>query len=207
MKTWAGVDPETGAPTWYVNGVDGEATSNYNSAQRVYQNASPLPTYSGGLGTRVKFKGFFADANLYFAGGHKIYEQYAQFYLRTNSFTLGSYNGADELLERWQQPGDITDVPRLAFGSNDNFHNTSSRHLYKGDYVRLKNLTVGYDLSAGIVETLGIDGLTISLRGTNIKTWLKDEGLKLDPEVRADGYTYLTTPPVESYTLGVNLKF
>lgn len=207
MKTWAGVDPATGNPTWYVNGVDGEVTSNFNNAERVYQGASPLPTYSGGLGTSINYKGFFADANLYFAGGHKIYEQYAQFYLYTNSFTLGSYNGAQELLERWQEPGDITDVPRLAFGTSNNFQNTSSRHLYEGDYVRLKNLTIGYKLPAQIVETIGIDDLTISLRGTNMATWVKDEGLKLDPEVRANGYTYLTTPPVESYTLGVNLKF
>lgn len=207
MRTWAGVNPATGDPTWYLNGVDGEVTSNYNLAERVYQGASALPTYSGGFGTRIKFKGLFADANLYFAGGHKIYEQYAQFYLRTNSFTLGTYNGVQELLERWQQPGDITDVPRLAYGSNNNFHNTNSRHLYDGDYVRLKNLTLGYELPAQFIETIGIDGLTVSLRGTNIATWVKDDGLKLDPEVRANGYTYLTTPPVESYTLGVNLKF
>src|SRR5690606_30805735 len=42
MRTWAGVNPENGAPTWYVNGVDGEVTSNYNAAERVYQNASAL---------------------------------------------------------------------------------------------------------------------------------------------------------------------
>ncbi|HSP83316.1 MAG TPA: SusC/RagA family TonB-linked outer membrane protein, partial [Gillisia sp.] len=133
MRTWAGVDPQTGSPTWYVNGVDGDVTSNYNAAQRVYQNTSALPTYSGGLGTRVQFKGFFAEADVYFAGGHKIYEQFAQFYMRTNNFTLGTYNGAAELLERWQQPGDITDVPKLNYAANDNFFNTSSRHLFDGD--------------------------------------------------------------------------
>ncbi|SDS03692.1 TonB-linked outer membrane protein, SusC/RagA family [Gillisia sp. Hel1_33_143] len=207
MRTWAGVDTETGAPTWYVNGRDGEVTSNYNAAQRVDQNASALPTYSGGLGMRFDYRGFFAEGNAYFAGGHKIYEQYAQFYLRTNSFTLGTYNGAAELLERWQQPGDVTDVPKVDYGTNDNFHNTSSRHLYDGDYVRLKNVAVGYSLPSRFVETIGLDGLTLTLRGTNVATWVKDDGLKLDPEVRANGYTALTTPPVESYTLGVNIKF
>lgn len=207
MQTWAGVDPETGAPTWYVNGVDGEVTSNYNDAERVYQGASALPTYSGGLGTRIQYKGFFADAQLYFAGGHKIYEQFAQFYLRTNSFTLGSYNGAEELMDRWQEPGDQTDVPVLNYARNDNFHNTNSRHLYDGDYVRLRNAAVGYNLPSAMAQSIGLDGLTITLRGTNIATWVKDDGLKLDPEVRANGYTTLTTPPVESYTLGVNVKF
>jgi TonB-linked SusC/RagA family outer membrane protein len=208
MRTWAGVDPETGAPTWFVNGVDGAVTSNYNAAQRAFQaDASALPTYSGGVSTRVSYKGFFADATIYFAGGHKVYEQYAQFVLRTNSFTLGTYNGATELLDRWQQPGDVTDVPKLAFNGSDNFHATSSRHLYDGDYVRLKNLSIGYELPATYASAIGVDGLSITLRGSNIATWVKDDGLKLDPEVRANGYTTLTTPPVESYTLGVNIKF
>lgn len=208
MRTFAGVDSQTGLPTWYVNGVDGEVTSNYNSAERAFQDdASALPTYSGGFGTRVSYKGFFAEANAYFAGGHKVYEQYAQFYLRTNSFTLGSYNGAAELLDRWQQPGDVTDVPKLDYGVNNNFHATNSRHLYDGDYIRLKNVAVGYVLPTQWANSVGLDALSLTLRGTNVATWVKDDGLTLDPEVRANGYTTLTTPPVESYTLGVNVKF
>ncbi|SHG75253.1 TonB-linked outer membrane protein, SusC/RagA family [Salegentibacter echinorum] len=207
MRTWAGVDSETGSPTWYVNGVDGEVTSNYNEAERVYQGASALPTYSGGFGTRIQYKGFFAEANAYFAGGHKIYEQYAQFYLRTNSFTLSSYNGVQELTQRWQQPGDVTNVPKLAFGGSDNFHATSSRHLYDGDYIRLKNVAFGYSLPSDYARSIGVDGLTLTLRGTNIATWVKDDGLKLDPEVRANGYTTLTTPPVETYSMSLNIKF
>ena len=206
MRTWAGVDTETGAPTWYLNGQDGEVTSNYNDAERTFQG-SPLPTYSGGFGTRVSWKGFFAEANAYFAGGHKIYEQFAQFYFRTNSFTLGTYNGAAALLDRWQQPGDVTDIPKLNYAQNDNFHATSSRHLYDGDYIRLKNVALGYSLPSKFLKQFGLYDLTLTLRGTNVATWVKDDGLALDPEVRASGYTTLTTPPVESYTFGVNVKF
>jgi len=207
MRTWAGVDTETGAPTWFVNGEDGEVTSNYNAAQRVEQDASALPTFSGGFGMRFTYKGLFAEANAYFAGGHKIYEQYAQFYLRTNSFTLNTYNGVSELLDRWQEPGDVTDVPAVNYAQNNNFHATSTRHLFDGDYVRLKNVSLGYALPSQWANEIGIDGLTLTLRGTNVYTWVKDDGLKLDPETRADGFTRLTTPPVESYTLGINVKF
>ncbi|MFO7721115.1 MAG: TonB-dependent receptor, partial [Gillisia sp.] len=207
MRTWAGVDTQTGLPTWFVNGVDGEVTSNYNAAERVDQGVGALPTYSGGLGTRVQFKGFFAEADLYFQGGHKIYEQFAQFYLRTNNFTLGTFNGGAELLDRWQQPGDVTNVPAVNYARNDNFHNTSTRHLYDGDFVRLRNVAFGYNLPSAFVQSIGLDGLTLTLRGTNVATWVKDDGLLLDPEVRAAGYTTLTTPPVETYTLGINVKF
>ncbi|QED38155.1 TonB-dependent receptor [Antarcticibacterium arcticum] len=207
MRTWAGVDTQTGLPTWFVNGRDGEVTSNYNAAERVEQGVGALPTYSGGLGTRLQFRGFFAEADVYFQGGHKIYEQFAQFYLRTNNFTLGTYNGAAELMDRWQQPGDVTNVPAVNYARNDNFFNTSTRHLYDGDFVRLRNVAVGYNLPSTFAQSIGISGLTLTLRGTNLATWVKDDGLLLDPETQAIGYTTLTTPPVETYTLGINVKF
>ncbi len=206
MPTWAGVNPETGAPEWYVNGVDGERTSNINLAER-YDQGTAIPKYTGGFQTGLSVKNVFLNANVYFAGGHKVYEQYAQFYMRTNNFSLMSYNGAQELLERWQQPGDITDVPKLDFARNDNFHATSSRHLFDGTFARLKDVTLGYNLPSSFTNSIGVDGLTLTVRGTNLYTWVKDDGMKLDPETSAAGYTTLTTPPVKSVIFGVNLKF
>jgi hypothetical protein len=54
---------------------------------------------------------------------------------------------------------------------------------------------------------MSLDGLTLSLRGSNLFTFVKDSRLKYDPEVRADGFTRLTTPPVKSVTFAVNFKF
>ena len=208
MRTWAGVDQATGEPTWYVDGVSGAVTSNYNAAERVLQgNTSALPTYNGGLSTHIEYKNLFFDATLYFTGGHKVYEQYAQHYFRTNSFTLGSYNGVSELMERWQQPGDVTDVPKLNYGGSDNFHRTSSRHLYDGDYMRLRDVTFGVKLPQDLLSKLGVNSATLTVKGTNLFTWVKDSGLKLDPEVRASGYTTLTTPPVKSVVFGINVNF
>lgn len=205
MPTWAGVNVQTGAPEWYINGVDGERTSNINAAQR-YNQGTAIPKYTGGVSTEFTFKNIFLNANLYFAGGHKLYEQYAQFYMRTNSFTLANYNGVEELMNRWQNPGDVTDVPKLSL-TNDNFHVTSSRHLYDGTFMRLKDVTLGYNLPNSAISILGIDGLALSLRGSNLWTWVKDKDLKLDPETGAAGYTTLTTPPVKAVIFGVNVKF
>ncbi len=207
MRTWAGVDPATGEPNWYVDGISGAVTSNYNSAAVVYQGASALPTYNGGLSTHVEVFDFFFDATVYFTGGHKVYEQYAQHYFRTNSFTLGSYNGVNELLDRWQNPGDVTNVPKLVYNGSDNFHATSSRHLYDGDYMRLRDVTFGYKLPNSLLSKIGVDSATFTVKGTNLFTWVKDSGLKLDPEVQATGYTTLTTPPVKSVVFGININF
>lgn len=205
MPTWAGVDPQTGLGTWYVNGHDGATTSDYGSAERVTHD-SALPTYTGGVSTHLEYKGFFADASIYFAGGHQIYEQYAQFYLKPNQFTSYSYNGVQALLNRWQKPGDITNVPKMRIGA-ESFARTSTRHLYEGDYIRLKNVSLGYNLPSKYAEAIGMDALTVTVRGSNLVTWLKDDGLKLDPEVRADGFTRLSTPPTKSVVFGINVKF
>lgn len=206
MPTWAGVNVDTGAPEWFVNGVDGDRTSDYTKAAR-YNQGIAIPKYTGGFSTAVSYKNVFLNAMMYFAGGHKLYEQYAQWYMRTNNFALVNYNGADDLMNRWQKPGDVTNVPKLSYNQNNNFYNTSSRHLYDGTFMRLKDITIGYNLPTEYVNSIGLTGLTLSLKGSNLWTWVKDKGLKLDPETSAAGYTTLTTPPVKSVMFTANLKF
>lgn len=206
MRTWAGVNKDTGAPEWYLNGVDREKTSDYNKAQRVFQGTA-IPKYTGGFGTNLSYKNISLNASFYYSGGHKIYEQFAQFYYRTNSFTLASYNGSEELMNRWQRPGDVTDIPKLALNGQDNFDAVSSRHLYKGDFIRLKDITLGYSLPQDFVNSIGVTGLRLTVRGTNLWTYTFDRNLKFDPEVDINGYSNLTTPPVKSVMFGVNVQF
>ncbi|WP_434980718.1 SusC/RagA family TonB-linked outer membrane protein [Daejeonia sp. YH14] len=206
MPTWAGVDPETGSPLWYVDGKSGETTSSYSQAGRSYQGTS-IPKYSGGITTNFSYKNWFLNATLYFAGGHKIYDYYTQFYMRTNAFTLVNYSGDQELLDRWQNPGDITDVPKLSYENNDYFYMPSTRFLYDGTFARLKDLSLGYNIDKPFLREIGINGLTLSVRGTNLFTWVKDKDLRLDPETQVSGYTSLTTPPTKSFIFGVNIKF
>ncbi|ATL44252.1 SusC/RagA family TonB-linked outer membrane protein [Elizabethkingia sp. HX WHF] len=206
MRTWAGVNTQTGAPEWYVNGVDGEKTSDYNKAQRVFQGTA-IPKYTGGFGTNLSYKNISLNASFYYSGGHKIYEQFAQFYYRTNSFTLATYNGSEDLMGRWQKPGDVTDIPKLALNGQDNFDAVSSRYLYKGDFIRLKDITLGYSLPRDFVNSIGVTGLKLTVRGTNLWTYTFDRNLKFDPEVDINGYSNLTTPPVKSVMFGVNVQF
>lgn len=209
MRKWAGVDPENGDPLWFINGVDGETTNTYSDAEVAYQGASAIPTYSGGFGTHIDYKGFFMDANLYFTGGNKVYESWS-YYTKSNGLNSTLYfNGTEELLQSWKQPGDITDYPALQSNTaaGNQASSTSTRFLYDGDFIRLRELVLGYNLTNNTLDTIGIDGITFTLRGTNLFTWVKDDRLKHDPEVRTDGFTRLTTPPVKSFVFGVNLKF
>ena len=94
----------------------------------------------------------------------------------------------------------------MEFGAGRSAASTSTRFLYDGDYLRMKDLVLGYQFNQGILKAMGLSGLDLSVRGTNLLTFVKDSNLKYDPEVRADGLTRLVSPPVKSVVFAVNLK-
>jgi len=206
MPTWSGVNPETGNEEWYVNGVDGETTTNFNDAEKVYQGGSAIPELTAGLNIHIDYKGFFVDASGYYAGGHKVYEGWHRYTQGTDIFPVMYYQGLNSLLDRWQQPGDTG----TRFGKFEYTGRPWQRHskfLYDGDYMRLKDLTFGHNFNSDITEKMGIDGLKLFVRGTNLATWVKDDNLVYDPEVDASGQIGLRTPPVKSIIFGINVKF
>jgi len=208
LRKWAGVDPATGEPEWYLNGTDGATTKNRAEAADTWQGKSPIPTYTGGVNFHVDYKGFFLDANAAFQGGNAIYESWGFYTHHAGRYVVDYYNGVELLMDRWQNPGDITDVPKMVW-ENTAFNSSSSstRFLFDGDYIRLKDLVFGYDFPESIISKMKLNGLRAYVRGTNLFTWVKDKDLKYDPEVRADGFTGLETPPIKSIVFGLNVKF
>jgi TonB-dependent starch-binding outer membrane protein SusC len=206
MRKWAGVNPDNGNAQWYINGKDGAVTSNYYEAQKNWQGESGLPKLTGGLMTHFDYKGIFLDVNLYYTGGHKVFEDLSFYTHHSGIYTLTLFNGVESMMDRWQEPGDITDVPKVVYNVNDDSR-TSTRFLYDGDYVRVKDLVLGYSIPKAWTSSIGFDEVTVSVRGTNLFTWVKDKKLKYDPEVKASGLTQITTPPVKSIVFGVNVNF
>lgn len=206
MRKWAGVNPENGNAQWYKNGVDGEVTESYYSAKKEWQGESAIPKLTGGMLTHADYKGFYLDLNLYYAGGHKVYEDLSFLTHYTGFYSFSFYNGVDDLMNRWQKPGDVAEVPKVWYGTRDDSRE-STRFLFEGDYVRVKDLVFGYKIPAKYTGKIGFGNIDIYARGTNLFTFVKDDGLKYDPEVGADGLTRFTTPPVKSVVFGINLNF
>jgi hypothetical protein len=124
-----------------------------------------------------------------------------------NAFTFNKY--AYEL-NRWTTPGQITDVPKyVAGGIPGNTSNAfSTRFLYYGDYIRLRNLTIGYDFkNINYLKSIGINRLYLYGRGTNLWTKTYDKRLPFDPEVGVDGQSNLEVPQVRTFTVGLNVGF
>jgi len=208
MPTWAGVNPDTGLDEWYVDGIageDSETTSNFNDAERAWQGGSALPEISAGLNIHIDFKGFFLDADAFFQGGHKIYESWHLYTHDGNAYSLNAYQGINTMLGRWQQPGDQTRYAKVTTAYSPWRYN--SKYLFDGDFARLRNVTVGYDFEPSVLESIGLTGARIYVRGTNLATWVKDDNLELDPEVDPTGFTDMFTPPSKNVVLGVNLNF
>jgi hypothetical protein len=115
---------------------------------------------------------------------------------------------ADQL-NRWQKPGDQTDVPRLtAYGLNYTI-DQNSRFLEDGSFLRLKSLTLGYTIPKSITERWKIQQLRVYFIGSNL--WLLTKYTGLDPESNVTGLQTVqgldlgTPPQPRSVQFGVNV--
>ncbi len=207
MPAWAGVDPATGDALWYTDETLSETTSTYSQAGDVYAGGNALPTFFGGLNTRFQFKGVYLTADFYYSTGNQVYDSWAFYSQSDGQFTFTIANGYARQFDRWQQPGDVAENPRNVYGNTSQSNSASSRRLYDGEFLRLRNMTVGYTLPVSLVSQIGLTGVDIYFRGTNLFTWTKDENLEFDPEVDADGFLDLNAPALKVLTAGLNVRF
>lgn len=210
MPEWAGVDPDNGDPLWYVDRSENdETTNNYNEAEEQFVGKSPQPKYTGGISTHIEFKNFFVDGELYFSGGNKVYEDWATYTQATGVQMTGMNSSLEAYENAWREPGDEATYPRFDFNSGtvDDATKTSTRFLYDGTFLRLRGVGIGYTFDEKLLGNLPVDNLSLSVRGTNLWTWVKDNNLKHDPEVRVNGYTNLATPATKTVTFNVNVNF
>lgn len=195
---WAGVDPEDGAPMWYGvddNGDDIKVKSITKANKRIVGSAAPK--YYGGLTNSFKFKGFDISALIYFSQGNDITDQTLN--MMNADGARGLWNQSTELLKRWQKPGDITDVPKAIYGvAPATYAPMSSRYVYDGSYIRLRNLNVGYTIPQ-------VPGLRVYFQGTNLLTFTDYKGL--DPEVGINGDPWFGYPVSKTITFGFNYNF
>jgi TonB-linked SusC/RagA family outer membrane protein len=247
LPEWAGVNPLNGAPMWYTyyydangDGMFNESsddelvsslheyqaenpdnelvrtvTSDYSKASNQFLNKSTIPKIRGGFRLNMQYKNFDISSQfIYSLGGYAYDGSYASL---MHSRRVGSNNWHNDISNRWQQPGDITDVPVLTNDENGEYANGnlitynrasfgSSRFLIKSDYLALNNLRVGYSLPKDVLRKMGMSDVNISLSGDNLFLFSKRRGF--NPTTSETGssarYSY---PPLTNVTLGVRVKF
>ncbi|MEM6543239.1 MAG: hypothetical protein AAF634_18945, partial [Bacteroidota bacterium] len=117
---------------------------------------------------------------------------------------IGGYNASRSILNRWQGPGDITNVPRLGTTRGLN-QADSDRFVEDGSYARLKNATLSYTFPMTVSSKLGISNARIFVSGQNLLTITNYSGL--DPEVGLSGIQRADFPQTAIYSLGLNINF
>lgn len=208
MREWAGVDPENGDPLWYMDDGNGgrTTTNNYNEADTYYIGGNAQPTEFGAVNTQVNVFGFYANANLSFAFGHKIYDNWSG-YMLSDGRVAGAFGQYATALDYWTPENTDAKNPKPIAGGNNNAWQTSSRYLYRGDYLRLKSLNVGYNIPAEYLSNVGLKSASVYFTGRNLWTHIFDEDLKYDPEQKADGFTDLSAQPMRTLTFGIKVNF
>ena len=160
-----------------------------------------LPKYTYGFTLNLDYKGFDLTAFFQGAGGNKIFQG-----LRRLDMLDANYQTT--ALNRWTGEGTSNSYPRLTNDdTNKNFSNMSDFYLEKGDYLRLKVLSIGYSMPTDLVSTIGASKIRFYLTGENLLTFTKYTGY--DPEIGGQvlGIDRGVYPQAKSYLFGVNVQF
>ena len=199
---YLGVNPATGNAIYQDRNEDGLIN---NSDAMVIGNAQPK--FFGGITNTFEYKGFDLSIFFQYSFGNKVLN-----FSKATFVNMGAdldNNQSVEALRRWQREGDITDVPRYVFGSTtNNLH--SNRLLEDASYLRLKNLSIGYNIPAKYTQKAMLSNARIYVNATNLWTLTKYTGS--DPEVStldgstsAQGIDFFTLPQVRTIVVGLNV--
>ncbi len=169
-----------------------------------------LPDFTGGITNNFSYKGFDLNVFFNFSYGNDIYNAASQY---RNGWTglyvqpsLETYNN------RWQEPGDITNIPRNVFrGPQENGRGNTSRWIEDGSFLRLKTITLGYNCQPRVLEKLHISKLRFYVTGQNL--WTLTDYSGYDPEAVSSsannagifGVDEFLFPLSKSVIFGVNL--
>lgn len=193
-----GVDPETGLMIYEDINGDGRISS----SDRTFIG-DPNPDFTFGMTNTFQYKGFTLSIFLQGSYGNDIFNA-------SRMEMEGMYDGKNQItkvLDRWQIPGQITDVPK----ANWNIKN-STYFVENGSYLRIKDITLSYNFSGKWMQKLGISQLQPYVTLNNIVTFTKYSGM--DPEVNqwgasgaVQGIDWGTYPHCKSYVFGLNIDF
>jgi TonB-linked SusC/RagA family outer membrane protein len=203
QRIYAGVDPANGDPLWFTDGTRTTKTNTYPGADSRALVGQAMPKYFGSITNNFSYKGFSISAQLYYNFGNLVNDSWSGYYM--GSGFGATYNKVARQLNRWTKPGDITDIPRYVYNGNRSFQSASTFTLAQGDYIRLRDLQIGYDLPKRDVEKVKLSAIRVYMRGSNLMTWVRDKRLAFDPEQGTSATTNLNVFIPKTVTFGVNV--
>ncbi|MDN5205026.1 TonB-dependent receptor [Fulvivirgaceae bacterium BMA10] len=214
LRKWVGVDSDNGNPLWErVDETTGEITqtSDYNQAT-LQPVGSATADYIGGINSNIRYKGLSLSANVSFSNGGLVYNGSRELFDSDGFYITFNQQIFADGWKRWENPGDIATHPRAISGGNNNSNKPSSRYLEDGSFMRLRNVTLAYDLNKTLLDQIGLSAARIYFSGDNLLTITDYSGL--DPEARIvdgggeiAGRSSLQYPVPKRFVFGLNFSF
>lgn len=179
---------------------NGNITEAPTSSDRRLTGKSRYAKFTGGFGFNFQHKGWFFDTLFSFQQGGWIYDNLQSWVFDPSA--AANRNLSADLLNAWTPQNRDTDVPalkasNLTLGSSDRF-------LHRSDFIRLKNITLGYNFSKSQLGKLPIRGIKVFVQAENIYTWTDWKGF--DPEP-ITSYSLNVYPNPKTVSVGLNVDF
>ncbi len=209
LREYKGVNPETGVAEYraisYVPSnsritASGDTLTNNIANARFWYNGTSIPDLTGSVNTSLRYKNFSLTALMVYQLGGKIYDgAYA-------SLMGAGYHNAKhtDILKRWVNPGDITNVPRMDAGRTADFDAASDRWLIDGSFMNIRTVTLSYRLPQSILSKFKIDNAQVYLSGENFLMLSRRSGMNVQQNF--GGTTSNVYSPAKSLVLGLSFS-
>ena len=196
INRYAGVNPANGDALWYDK--DGNITNELRDEDKVLLGKTYIAPWQGGFGTALSWKGLSLTAQFSWVADRWMLNN--DRYFDESNGRFASYNQSRRLLNRWKNPGDITDIPR-----HGEYTEVDSRLLEDASFLRLKNVNLAYSFPAELLKKSRIiRGLRVYAQAQNLLTFTNFSGL--DPEGTTNLYA-AQYPMSRQFTFGLDLMF
>jgi TonB-linked SusC/RagA family outer membrane protein len=205
LPIWAGVNPANGRPIW-IDSL-GKNTEDYYATKAQYVGKTQ-PDGFGSVTNTISWNGLELSAMLYCQYGSKVLYNGSSL---QNDGQSPYLNQSTMALKRWRKAGDLAPNPRRLLNSTngtdyDMGNLPSTRYLFNGDFIRLSNVSLAYNLGKKELNRLCLQGLRIFIQAHNLALWTKYSGD--DPEnVSVYGGGNFLYPQQRSFSMGLNAAF
>ena len=183
LREYKGVNPATGdvqyraanfvATNSRITETGDTLTTSINNARFRYTGSS-IPKLTGGMTNTFTFKGITLSGLIVYQIGGKIYD--GAYSALMSSGGYGSAKSVD-ILSRWRNPGDVTNVPRLDNGRTADFDANSDRWLIDGSYLNIRSVTLSYALPKVVARKIFLDNAQVYLSGENFFILSRRKGM------------------------------
>lgn len=211
---WAGVDPDNGKNRWYVNDPNdktvGDFLLNGRGASYDWSTAnyvilgSALPKVYGGISTDLQYGNFSLGINFIYKAGGYLYDG-AFKDMADDGYYWERIRSDIYYEDMWTDLNPNGSLPKLDGNDLTDPMKYSSRQMHKAGFLRLKTMSLAYNLPHSLINRIGLGSARVYVNGTNLLTFSKYK--IADPEVNNYGTRGWETPYGKTYTFGIELSF